>query len=517
LSKGTDTGRSARRRPAVARSAGSWLRSNIGAILVLAVMAAVEWSGLRSGTLGIVAIAVAGAIAVILVIARFSMVNIALLTTYAAAFTFTWNGWFIGPARPADALAIVAVFFFALAHSGGHLPRLPVWVWQIVVVILFVLALNIIFRPDPVYLAGRTVYLKAGIGSPLTLKPFVSTNLSVANKFVIATAVVPLVFVWAATYGANMTKRLMVLFSLGSAVSGWVALLSLEGITTLNRLTHIIVPGAPRQVGMAYQPNYLAAGVVLAIPVGIYLIVSSTRLDRWMGWFITAGCLLGAYASGSRGGAVCAVFAVGISILLVPKARKFAVPSIFVALTAVNAIVLLVPSFGQAILRATRLVGASATTDPSNQARGIAAGQALRDFFYSPIHGIGYQASFDAQTVYLQELQAGGIILFVGMLVYNFAAIGVSFRMIRLDPLASALCAAVVSSLVLDIFEADITDRFYYVPVAAIVALHYATRPAATPEPADPSGAGVRSGPPPDTAVAPPARLPVRRPLGVSS
>jgi hypothetical protein len=127
------------------------------------------------------------------------------------------------------------------------------------------------------------------------------------------------------------------------------------------------------------------------------------------------------------------------------------------------------------VLRATRLVGASEITDPSNQARGILARQALQDFYHSPLHGIGLQVSFDAQTVYLQAMQAGGLILLGALLVYNGAAAFVSFRLIRVHPAFAALCASVIASLALDVFEADLTDRFYYLPVAAIIALRIAT------------------------------------------
>ena len=501
MPRDTDTGRRARR--GGLRAAGRRVRANLGATLVLMLMVVVEAFGLRTGALGEITIAAFGLLFAVLVFSRFSMVRLALLTTYAAAFTFTWNGWFVGPARPADVLAILAVVLFTFAHSGGHLPRLPRWITQLVFTILAVLALNIIFRPNPEYLTQRIVLDQPGLSSPLAKKPFLSTNLSVAFKFIVATALVPLAFAFAATYRKEMARRLVVLFAVGSAVSGWVAFFGLYGITTLNRLTGLVAPGAPRQVGMAWQPNYLAAGVVLAVPVGIWLLVEKSTNSRWLGLFVTLGCVLGAYASGSRGGAVCVVGAVGISILVIPNARKFAVPSFFVAITAVNAIVLLVPDFGREILKATRLVGASQVTDPSNQARSIAAAQAWRDFLHSPIHGIGYQVSFDAQTVYLQLIQSGGLLIFAAMLVYNFGAVFSSWKMIRLDPLAAALCASVLSSLALNIFEADITDRFYYVPIAAIVALRYVHFP---PEPA-----------PAEVVEPAPRRAPwpaARRPLG---
>jgi hypothetical protein len=449
-------------------------------------MVAIEAFGLRNGTLGLIAIGGFAGLAVTLVVIRFNMVNLAVYTTYAAAFTLTWNGWFVGPARPADVLALMAILFFAFAHTGGHLPRLPKWIWQIVIVVIVVLALNLVFRVDPLYAANRVVLTQKGVATSLSAKPFVSTNFSIAFKFIVATALVPLAFAFAATYSRAMARRLIVLFAVGAAISGWVAILGLYGITTLNKLTGLIAPGAPRQIGMAYQPNYLAAGVVLSVPIGVWLLVERDKWSRWLGLFITLGCVLGAYASGSRGGAVCVVGAVAVSIALIPNARKFAAPSFFVAITAANAIILLLPSVGAKILKVTRLVGASNVTDSSNQARGIAAHQAWLDFVHSPIQGIGYQVSFDAQTVYLQELQAGGLLLLVGMLVYNFGAIVTAYRMIPVQPLAAALCASVIGSLALDIFEADITDRFYYVPIAAIVALRYAL-PAPEPEPAEPA------------------------------
>jgi hypothetical protein len=141
-------------------------------------------------------------------------------------------------------------------------------------------------------------------------------------------------------------------------------------------------------------------------------------------------------------------------------------------------LLLLAPSSVQSIGASTRLFGTAAThvTGYSDLARSILADQAWRDFWYSPWHGIGLQVSFDAQTVYLQILQSGGILLMATLMFYYVAAIWVSFRMISEHVLAAALCASVVASLVLDVFEADLTDRFYYVPIGAILALQIVLR-----------------------------------------
>jgi hypothetical protein len=59
----------------------------------------------------------------------------------------------------------------------------------------------------------------------------------------------------------------------------------------------------------------------------------------------------------------------------------------------------------------------------------------------------------------------------ITLMLYYFSSIFVSFRMIPKYSLAAALCTSVIASLVLDVFEADLTDRFYYVPIGAILAI----------------------------------------------
>jgi hypothetical protein len=50
-------------------------------------------------------------------------------------------------------------------------------------------------------------------------------------------------------------------------------------------------------------------------------------------------------------------------------------------------------------------------------------------------------------------------------------AIVTAARRANAEPLAGALLAALLITLVLNVFEADLTDRFYYVPAAILVAL----------------------------------------------
>src|SRR5207244_6528008 len=118
----------------------------------------------------------------------------------------------------------------------------------------------------------------------------------------------------------------------------------------------------------------------------------------------------------------------------------------------------------------TRLHG-GVTTPGSNAVRAAQGAQGLDDWHQSPIWGIGYQISDQASQVYIQELAAGGMLLFLSMAVYSLGALVTTWQIRMRNSLAFALAATIVTTLALNIVEADLTDRFYYAPAAFIVAL----------------------------------------------
>jgi hypothetical protein len=128
------------------------------------------------------------------------------------------------------------------------------------------------------------------------------------------------------------------------------------------------------------------------------------------------------------------------------------------------------PSVGAEILRVTRLASNS-NTGGSDTVRQLVGDQGIRDWHYSPIKGIGLQAYFDASEVYLQELASGGLILFTAMQIYMCGGIFTAWRYLKRDNLAMACGCALIGALALNLFEADLTDRFYYVPAAILLAM----------------------------------------------
>jgi len=465
--------------------------------LLLAAVLALEALGLSSGTTGIVLVAILAAIAATVVALRIDLARAGVGAAVAAAFTLTWNGWYVGPLRPGDVLVLLSLLCLLLADPNGAFRTPPWWVKQLAVLVLVVAAVNIYFPPDPLYLADRVVLNATGQISESTKGSLVSANLGVAFKFIVAVAALPMAFVGAARVDRRAVRWLAVSFGAGAGLSGLVATADHFG-TDLGRLVTHVPNVASRQLGFSDHPNFLAAAATLGAALAFWMLLSDVRWERLLGAASLLGCVGGVYASGSRGGAVCVVAVLALSVVIQKRTRGHTPTIALAGLFAAGVVVAFVPSLGATILRVTRLAGGVAT-EGSDSVRAIVGAQGVRDFYHSPIHGIGLQVSFDASQVYLQELASGGLILFAAMSLYMLGAILTAARRMNTSPLAGALLAALVITLALNVFEADLTDRFYYVPAAILIALVQTGAQTGgdrrtgtdSAEPADPGGAAL--------------------------
>jgi hypothetical protein len=446
------------------------LRSNASVVIVLLAMIVIEAVALRSETLGIVLIGAMAGIGLIIALFRANISAIAVAAAYACAFTLTWNGWFLGPVRPGDLLILLTVLLILIADPNDGFRTPPWWVKQLPVAILLVALLAIYFPPDPVYLANRLVLTAEGKQTVDTKSSVAVANLGVAFKFIVAVFATPMAFIGAARIDRRAPRRLGMAFASGAALSGWAATLDHFLHTDVGKVITRLPNIGSRQFGFADHPNFLAAGTVLGLSFGFWLLCSTKRNERLLGLVCLLGLLGGVYASGSRGGAVCTVAVLALCVVLHPRTRPYAPQIGLAGIIATGIFAGVVPSVGKAILRATRLSGGIATQG-SDTVRSLVGAQGWRDFHQSPLHGIGLQVSFDASQVYLQELASGGLILFIAMQVYMAGGIFTAWRFLKRDDMGVALLASLIAVLALNYFEADLTDRFYYVPIAILVAM----------------------------------------------
>jgi hypothetical protein len=445
------------------------LGASVAVAAVLVAVLAIEWVGLASGTMGVLLIGAVIGLACVAVIVHGDLRRAGIYAACAAAGTLTWNGWFVGPLRPGDVLVLVALMCFAVATPNNAFRTPPWWVKQLGIAIILVATLSIVLPTDSNYLAQRVVLGATGQPIQFVRDSIAGANLGVAFKFVVAVLAIPMAFAGAALLDRRAVRWLALSFATGAAVSGAAAFLDYLGISVGQILTGIpAVHG--RQLGFADHPNFLAAGLVLGVPFACWLLASRNRRERLLGAGCLPALLLGVYASGSRGGAICVVVTLFVTLALLPRTRPFFPGIALAGVVAAGAVAAFVPAFGQAILRVTRLSD-SAGTEGSDTVRALVGAQGVRDFHHSPIDGIGLQASFDASQVYLQELASGGLLLFGAMSIYMLGGMWSAARIIPRDDLGAAVLGALLATIGLNFFEADLTDRFYYVPSAILIAL----------------------------------------------
>jgi hypothetical protein len=445
------------------------VREAVAIVVVLALVLVLEAFSLKSGTIGLVLIGVVAVLAVAVIVFRVSFRLAGVGAACLASLTLTWHGVFLGPIRPGDALIFVALLCFIVADPNHAFGTPPWWVKQLIFVLLFLAMIQIFFPPDPVYLAQRITFDAGGKATRPATGNLALTNIGVAIKFIVAVAATPMAFIGAVRVDKRALRWIVIAFVVGSASSGWVAMVDHLG-GNFGRILTGLPNASARQVGFADHPNFLAVACVIAVPFAFWMAYSEQRRDRVIGIIALPGLVLGTYASGSRGGAVCVLIVLALCVVLHPKSRPHAPSFAGAGLVFVGLIAAAVPSIGAAILRATRLTSSPITVG-SDQVRALAGAQGARDFRHSPFAGIGLQASGQASQVYLQELATGGLILFIGVSVYTLGGIVASIRLMRTSALAGMVLAALLTSVVLNYVETDLTDRFYYVPAAILITL----------------------------------------------
>ena len=450
-------------------------RGAVGLFVTAALLLGLEALAIHSGVTIKIVVAIFLALIAVLLLANLDMYRVGLASAYLAAFTLPWNGWLVAGVRPGDGLIIVALLAFVAAGAGGTFPKLPWWVKQLAFIVLLVAILHEVLPTDPHYIAERIV-VNAG-GQPVTPNYHgLLSNMGAAFKFLVGVVAIPLAFSFPAMRNPRTVGWLAATYSAGAGLSGFVAFLDrVAGAGIGHLLTRFPAVSGGRQPGFSGHPNFLAAGCALAIPVALWLLFSPDRRIKWLGFGVLLGNAVGIYASGSRGGVVCLVFATIVSVFVLPRARPYFLPFLLGAGALGVSVIALVPSLAQTILRTTRLGGSDASGSASNFVRALVGDQGWRDFHHSPIDGIGFQVATEASNVYIQELASGGLMLFVALTLYMLGAMYASYKLMPQHYLAAALLVSLITAAALNYVEADLTDRFYYVPGALVVALMCAT------------------------------------------
>jgi hypothetical protein len=404
--------------------------------------------------------------------------DLALFAVGMLVLTITWNGIRVGGGGGASTasggafgdVTLVLAAMAVLAHVVRQKKPLPLPPWLMLAGLGCVLAavLVIVFPPSTklmqlTTLTQATLAQQGGVTGPIAQVGLASDMLTLI-EYELALVVIP-VLIMAATGTPRRCRLLMDLWIAGAMLNGFVGVLDYGGIH---------VGPTPfiqnRSAGLTIHPNYLALTCVIALPMAMLWFGRSRR-------YTIAGCAAlltlvgGVFASGSRAGTVAAVIALVVTVAVVPRLRRgliYALPAAGAALIAI----MLFTKTGHQILHQLRLGGGSNTTSGSNYQRSLVAHVAWTQIQVRPLEGVGWSVITGAHDIYLELLDAAGVIGLISFLVFMGGVLA-GLRRALTGPLRdeAIVCAVAVFAWLLNgIFDNQVADKYLYVVPGLIVA-----------------------------------------------
>lgn len=385
-----------------------------------------------------------------------------------AAFTASWNGVQVFGQQLVDLCLTLAFMAFVLEVAGrSRLIRLPRWLTVFAIVIATITVSHAIAAVE-LQLSVQQVVKYEG-----------QSNLAVGGKWLVAVLAIPYLTLFFTRAKFSVLRTVLVAWALGAAVSSAIGLSDFLGLTDVSNQ---LLGGASllnRQAGLTSQANNLAAAAAITTPVLIWY----ARSGGWRRPLAIGAILVnaaGCFASGSRGGAVAFLVALLVGLMVV-AGRAARVNLALAAALATGLVVSVVPAVRESLERTFRVGESASLAAQSDAGRGILANQAWGEFTASPLRGVGMQVAFEAHSIYLQLVSAGGLVLGVGFAIFAFGTLRSGLLVSRqsIQPtLAGFGSVLLISAMVWWLFgaiENQLTDRYLYFPIAGIIAVHRLT------------------------------------------
>lgn len=386
----------------------------------------------------------------------------------AAAFVSSWNAVSLLGIQPVDVFLAMAVALSTTYLAGGKMPWVPVWVRWGTVCILVVIVTHQVFPTSATYLSKRFIYVPWFVA--ISGHDLMENGAVRGAKWILALAVLPVLVAESARRNPELVPRLAKAWLLGTAVSALVAVTDLLGVTLINSTLIVLGGATARQAGLTSHPNHLGMSIAMVGPLAIGV---ATR-SRWKGLVLILVLTAGVVVSGSRAGQAGFVLAITATLALSNRARRFAPLMIVAAGIATAAAVWMKPNLRDVAGSLFRFDTTDRYVMQSNEERANLSTQAIADFEQRPVDGVGLEILNQAHNIHLQVIASGGVILATGILVYFAGVLRAGFAERRSkDPLGLYLFIAVSVWLAAGTFGTQLTDRYLYIPVAALAALQY--------------------------------------------
>jgi O-antigen ligase len=300
-------------------------------------------------------------------------------------------------------------------------------------------------------------------------------------RFAVTLGVMPLLIMLAAPTPRRV-QRLVDVWLLAAGLNAALGALDLLGLTAVGAsVTGVDFAGfTDRPTGLTLHPNHLGLVAAMAFPVAV------ARLGlggfRGLGAIILVPLLMvGVVESGSRGALLAAVAGVVLLFALGVTTRRSRTTLLLVA-APIATFVLIVAVLGNNELTGSvafdRLSGGSGAVQSDAQRR-VLLEDSLGEAVANPLVGTGFSDVRTAHNIYLQLLQAGGLLALAGFLAFAVSVVRrarwLAMRGRGLPPslmsLAAGSGASVCVWLLFGMVGNAVFDRYLYLPVGVVLAL----------------------------------------------
>lgn len=298
-------------------------------------------------------------------------------------------------------------------------------------------------------------------------------------RFSVTLGVMPVILMFAASTPSRV-QRLVDAWLLGAGLNSAVGALDLLGVTDIGAsLTSVdFATLADRASGLTGHPNHLGLVAAMALPVAVaHLGRGGPRGFAALG--LVPLLMVGVFASGSRGALLAAVGGVAIFFVLGVSTRRSSTTLLLFAAPMVT-FVILVAVLGNNELTgsvAFERLGGGATQ--SNVERRQTLQESIEQAGDSLLVGDGFAVVRTAHNLYIQLLQAGGVLALAGFLAFAISIVRRA-RWLALPShdsppwlmgLAAASGASFCVWLLFGMVGNAVYDRYLYVPVGLALAL----------------------------------------------
>jgi hypothetical protein len=380
-----------------------------------------------------------------------------------AALTSSWNGTQLLGLKPVDVLLALAVVVGCLTVlTGSH--RLPRWIVGPALIIVVLAVLHAVAPTDYFYMAQRfqphsVLFAQVETESPI----------ATAVQWLIALAVLPWLVGNVAQKAERPVEPIITASVVGVAVSAVVALSDYFGFSNIGEQLVGYVNITGRESGLASHPNSLGFACLIAAPFAVRMLLCHRR---WLIALLLFGALVGgAIVSGSRGAQLGIAGVLFLCLVLTRIGRRALWPAAYVGAWIGVAYLIFNPELEGAFSKVLRF-GSEIGTAASNSERGMLVTQGLRDFFYSPVTGVGFEVLTAAHCVYVQLLASGGLLLLGAMGWFWLGLMRAARRLAdHGEVLGGFILCSTLAWLVVGAIENQLTDRFLYFPTAVAVAI----------------------------------------------